>query len=399
MSAGAALDVLLLLVLLGYAVSGARRGLFVGAVSLLGFVIGVVAAALVLPGLVEQLAAGPLRALVVLGGTLLAGVLLQSLLTALALLVRRRVTWEPARAVDAVAGVVGGVLAAAFVVWVAAGAVLEAPLPVVARAVAGSQVVRSLETVAPTGARETFASYYAAVSGELFPRVFLDGVPQPVRAVPEPDPGAAVTEGVQAAAAGVVRVAGVAEACGRGQEGSGFVVGPGRVVTNAHVVAGMAEPSVQVGGAGEVRQASVVVFDPVRDLAVLDVPGLEAEPLLQGPRPESGSGVAVAGFPLAGQYTVSAGRVRDSVRAVGEDIYGAPGAEREIWSLLVTVRPGNSGGPVLDPSGAVVGVVFARSLDDAATGYALTLEEARPVFDVALTAQGPVDNQVCAAVG
>ena len=399
MSAGLLLDLLLLLVLLAYAGSGFRRGLFVGAVSLLGFGLGVLGAALLLPPLVQGWGPGPWRSVAVLGGTLLAGVLLQSLLTALALLLRRHVTWEPARAVDAAAGLLGGVVAAAFVVWAAAGAVREAPLPVLARAVAGSQVVQTLETVAPPGARETFASYYAAVSGELFPRVFLDGVHEPVRAVPDPDPAASLTEGVDAAAAGVVRVSGRAEACGRAQEGSGFVVGPERVVTNAHVVAGMSDPAVQVTGTGEALAGEVVVLDPVRDLAVLHVPGLAAAALPLGPAPAGGSDVALAGFPLGGAYTVTPGRVRDVVRATGEDIYGVPGAEREIYSLLATARPGNSGGPVLDPAGAVVGVVFARSLDDVGTGYALTLDEARPVLDVALTAQGPVENSACAVVG
>lgn len=399
MSQELVVDLVLLAVLVGYAAAGFRRGLLVGAASVGGFVLGLLGAGLLLPLLVSDWAPGTTRALVVLGVTLVSGVLVQAVATSLALLLRRHVTWEPARAVDAATGLVGGVLAAAFVIWLVAGAVRAGPFPSLARAVAGSEVVSTLDTVAPARAREAFRGYYAAVSGELFPRVFVAGGPEPVREVPVPEPSVALSGAVAAAAAGVVEVSGVAEACGRSQEGSGFVVGPNRILTNAHVVAGMDVPSIRIGGTGDPLTASVVVFDPVRDLAVLDVPGLTATALPLGPQQVPGADVAVAGFPLDGPYTVVPGRVRDILRATGEDIYGTPGVEREVYSLFATVRPGNSGGPVLDPEGAVVGVVFARSLDDASTGYAVTLAEAAPVLDVALTAQGAVPTGACAAQG
>jgi len=201
----------------------------------------------------------------------------------------------------------------------------------------------------------------------------------------------------RAAGAGVVRVSGEAEACGRGQEGTGFVVAPGRVVTNAHVVAGMSEPQVQAGGAGRWLPGRVVVFDAARDLAVLDVPDLPARPLALGADRVRGDDVVVAGFPLNGPYVLSPGRVRDVLPALGEDIYAAEAVTRQVYSLHADVRPGNSGGPVLDPSGAVVGVVFARSLDDPSTGYALTLAEAAPVLQAAATASEEVPTGACAA--
>jgi S1-C subfamily serine protease len=105
----------------------------------------------------------------------------------------------------------------------------------------------------------------------------------------------------------------------------------------------------------------------------------------------------VAGFPLDGPYRLDAARVREVVQARGSDIYGSPGASREVYSLFARVRPGNSGGPLLSGSGDVVGVIFAKSLDDNSTGYALTLDEARPVLDAAASATTPVGTGPCVA--
>ena len=188
----------------------------------------------------------------------------------------------------------------------------------------------------------------------------------------------------------------MAESCSRGQEGSGWVVGPQRVVTNAHVVAGVTAEHVRVQGTGRSYDARVIVFDPKRDLAVLSVPGLQAPALRQGPGLKRADGAIVAGFPLDGPYRLDPARVRDLLRATGADIYGNPGVVREIYSLFGKVEPGNSGGPLLSPSGEVVGIVFAKSLDDDQTGYALTLAEARPVLEAASSSFAPVNTGGCA---
>lgn len=388
------LDLLLVVLLVGYAGTGFRQGLLVGAFSLAGFVVGAVAAARLLPLALDGTGVGPWRSLVVLGGTVLAGVLCQAVAAALAGLLRRRVTWRPARALDAATGLVGSVVAAALVVWVLAGAVLVSPFPRLSQVVAGSRVVSAVDTVVPAGVGRRLEGWYAQVDGELFPRAFAGA--EPVLPVADPDPAVAQDPAVAAAGAGVVRVTGEAEACRRGQEGSGFVVAPGRVVTNAHVVAGMDEPQVQVGGTGDLLPARVVVLDAARDLAVLDVPDLQARPLALGADRARGDDVVVAGFPLDGPYVLSPGRVRDVLSARGEDVYGEQEVTREVYSLNAEVRPGNSGGPVLDAAGAVVGVVFARSLDDLSTGYALTLAEAAPVLQAAATATEQVPTGECA---
>jgi S1-C subfamily serine protease len=204
-----------------------------------------------------------------------------------------------------------------------------------------------------------------------------------------------VGEAAAIAAPGIVKVTGVAGACSRGQEGTGWVVAPQRVVTNAHVVAGVSEPLVQVTGLGDRLQGEVVLFDAARDLAVIAVPDLEAVPLALGAELGPGEPAAVAGFPLDGAYQSSPARVRQVVDARGEDIYGRSGVVREVYSLFADVEPGNSGGPLLDPEGAVVGVIFAKSLDDEDTGYALTLAESQEVIDAAASSSSPVPTGSC----
>ncbi len=389
-------DLLIVLVLISYAAGGYRQGLLVAVASLVGFAAGAVGAALLLPVLLSDWEPGLPRAAVLVGGTVAAAFGLQALFGALAGALREQVTWEPARVLDAATGLVGGVLVAALLTWLVAGAVRVGPFPLLARVVAESRAVAALDTLAPPGAEAAFRSLYTSVSGDLFPRVFAAEEVEPVLPVAEPDAEILAAPGVAAAADGIVQVTGVAEQCNRGQAGTGFVVAPGRVLTNAHVVAGMSRPRVQVGGEGARFEGRVVVFDPDTDLAVLDVPDLGAAPLALGEEQGRGDSVVVAGFPLDGPYATTSGRVRDVLQASGTDIYGGQGAVREVYSLRATIQPGNSGGPVLDEAGQVVGVVFARSLDDAATGYALTLDQAAPVLAAAGTASAVVDTLGCA---
>ena len=243
----------------------------------------------------------------------------------------------------------------------------------------------------PPQTARLFAGFQSVLDREGFPRVFEGVRAEPIAPIAPPDNQLAFGPGVARAATSIVKITGVASSCNREQEGSGWVVAPERVVTNAHVVAGTASEHVRIQGAGRSYDARVVVFDPKRDLAVLSVPGLPAPASTQGPALKRSEGAVVAGFPLNGPYRLDSARVRDVLTATGADIYGSPGVVREVYSLYARVQPGNSGGPLLSPSGAVVGIVFARSLDDDKTGYALTLDEARPVLDAATSSFSPVD--------
>jgi S1-C subfamily serine protease len=169
-------------------------------------------------------------------------------------------------------------------------------------------------------------------------------------------------------------------------------------MTNAHVLAGVSTPTVQVGGAGRVYTARVVLFDPAKDVAVLDVPGLRAPALRFAGAAERGAGAVVAGYPENGVLDLRAATVAGRIQAHGQDIYGDGTVTRDIYQIRSTVRPGNSGGPLLTKSGAVYGVVFARSTSDATTGYALTSSEVAPDAARAATATTPVDTGTRAAL-
>jgi S1-C subfamily serine protease len=395
------IDLVLSLVLVGYALSGYRRGAVVGIGSLAGFVGGGALAMWGLPRALERWSAvesGDLRRLVVLVlGVLVAALVGQAVGSALGARVRHGMTAGPARLLDNLLGAVASVLAVCVLVWLLAGAVRTGPSPALSRAVSQSRVVGALDEVLPPAGGRLFAGFRNLLDAEGFPRVFEGFGPERIRPIEPPDPRVRNSAGIRAAAQSVVKITGTAVECGRVQEGSGWVFERGVVVTNAHVVAGVIRPRVRAGGDGPAYQGRVVVFDPVRDLAVVDVPDLPAPALPRSSDLARGDGAVVAGFPLNGPYRLDAARVREVLDARGEDIYGRRPSVREIYSLYTRVRPGNSGGPLLTPDGEVVGVIFAKSLDADDTGYALTMDEARPVLRAARTADEPVDVGGCAA--
>jgi S1-C subfamily serine protease len=192
--------------------------------------------------------------------------------------------------------------------------------------------------------------------------------------VPAPDPRLAASPIVQRAREQVLKITGEAPSCGRRIEGTGFVYAPDRVMTNAHVVAGVRNPKVEISR-GRTLDARVVVYDSNRDIAVLAVPGLGRTPLRFGGRARAGADAIVVGYPQDGPFTPVAARVAAIQKARGQNIYQSGTVTREIYSLKAQVLPGNSGGPLLAPDGTVYGVIFAAAADDPDIGYALTAGE------------------------
>ncbi|MEJ1231229.1 MAG: trypsin-like peptidase domain-containing protein [Galbitalea sp.] len=204
------------------------------------------------------------------------------------------------------------------------------------------------------------------------------------------------TPGLAAAAQSVVRITGNAYACGQSQSGSGFVVSPDRVITNAHVVAGVEHPVVDVPN-GAALQSTVVYFDPTGDLAVLYVPGMIAKPLSLGPTISAGSHAVSDGYPFGGPF-VSLQVGVDQVGTINvENIYGTGSAPREIYSLAADVQEGDSGGPLLTTSGVVAGVIFAKGATTANVGYAITMKGVAPVAAKAPTLVAGVSPGQCIA--
>lgn len=389
------LDVVLVLALVLYVAGMWRAGIVAGALAIAGLLGGGLLALWGLPLVLDrwQPTGGDptVRVLVVIIGSFLSAVIGQQVGAALGARWRSRLRNRPARLVDSLLGAVGAVVVGAGLVWLGAGAVVGS-LQSTPRAVADSRVLQGIDGVMPASAEQVISGAYRSLDSG-FPRVFAGVQPERIRPVEAPEPGTTQGRGIEAAGQSVVRVAG--GACGRTQTGSGWVAADQRVVTNAHVVAGVDRPRVQVGGTGRSYAATTVAFDPRRDVAVLAVPDLEAPALPAGERQAHGDDVVVAGFPLGGPYDLEAGRVRDVLQARGAGIDGSLGVTRDIYSIHARVQQGNSGGPLLSPTGQVVGTVFAKSPTDERTGYVLTLEETRPVVEDGLRATAEVGTGEC----
>jgi S1-C subfamily serine protease len=279
--------------------------------------------------------------------------------------------------------------------WFVGSALVQAPFPGVAREVNGSQVLTALDHQMPNAVRGWFSDFRTVVAGGGFPQVFGALGAERIFPVAPPDPAVLATPDVMRAAASVVKITGDAKSCSRRIEGSGFAYADDRVMTNAHVVAGVHNPQVQVGGVGPDLPATVVYYDPRVDIAVLQVNGLHVLPLTFGVPVTTSASVVVAGFPEDGPYLTVAARVRGAEAARGPDIYQDAQVTREIYAFRGDVEPGNSGGPLLEANGSVAGVVFGKAVNDASTGYALTAAQVAAAAAAGRTATTPVSTHGC----
>ena len=372
---GDLLDVILLAASLLFAVSGYRQGFVVGVLSFVGFLGGGVLGAKIAPEIAN---AGPLasfpEALVGLAVVFLAASLGQVLATVVGAAVRNRLTFKPARQADAVAGALVSVVSLLLVSWLVGLAVASSPFPKVNAQIRRSYVLGTVDGLVPDSGKAFFASFRRLINERGFPDVIGPFASSRAPDVPAPDPRLVGSPVVQRARQQVLKITGEAPSCSRRIEGTGFVYARDRVMTNAHVVAGVRHPKVQVGQ-GRSLDATVVLYDSSRDIAVLAVPGLDRTPLHFGGKARNGADAIVVGYPQDGPFTPVAARVAATQKARGPDIYQSRTVTREIYVLRARVLPGNSGGPLLAPDGAVYGVVFAAAADDERTGYALTAGE------------------------
>ncbi|MGL5865472.1 MAG: MarP family serine protease [Dermatophilaceae bacterium] len=393
------LDLALVVLLAGYAWSGWRQGLITAALGLVGLVGGAVVTVRIVPDLLEDhlgvVRGTPSSAIVLVVLIIFVAVTAQSVMLLLAARVRDAVRLPAARTVDSFLGTTAVLIASILVLWVVAGVVRTSGPPGAREVVARSGILTRVDALVPASAARVVDNVTQALDRQGFPQVF-DGLgPEPITAIDAPDATLVNDPEVRAALRSVIRVRADSRRCDTARVGSGWVGAAGYVVTNAHVVAGAQSVRVSVGGRGRERTARVVAFDPDRDVAVLAVPGLTAAPLSRSSELAAADSAVVAGFPGDDGLTVRSARVRNVIRASGADIYGESGITREIYSLRAQVRQGGSGGPMVDPDGRVVGMVFATSLDDLETGYALTLDEMAPVLRSGLTATGQVSTGRC----
>lgn len=389
------LDIVLLVLAALAALSGYRQGFLVGVLSFVGLIGGGVVGAKIAPMIAHHFVGS---------GEAIAGVVVvfaaasigRALAGALGIVLRRQLHWDAARAVDAAAGAALSAVAVLLIAWFIGSSLVQSPFVGVAREVNGSRVLTAVDRAVPAQVQAWFADFRQVVANGGFPQVF--GALGAEKIVPVAPPDAAVLRDPQivAAAGSVVKITGAARSCSRQLEGSGFVFAPGRVMTNAHVVAGVRQPFVQVGGEGRKLPATVVYYDPHVDVAVLVVDGLTAKPLRFGTTSAPpGTPAVVAGFPQDGPYTATAVRVRGVENARGPDIYQDSEVTRQIYAVRGDIEPGNSGGPLLDEKGQVDGVVFGKAVNDTQTGYALTANQVAAAARAGGLATAAVSTQSC----
>jgi uncharacterized membrane protein required for colicin V production len=382
------LDILLVLLFIGAVVNGYRAGLLRTAAGLIGLVLGGIASYFVMPWVAGVIPVPGWRA----PAAIAVAIVLLSVGAWLGAIVGRALR-RGAHAVklgvlDRILGAIGNLIVTAFVVALVASGVSAMGVPVLSPAVAGSRVLGALDAVTPAPARSLLAELRTATLGQ--------GIPWLVEVIDGPTEAPEVPAGIDdarlaAAAASVVRITGTAFQCGTNLSGSGFVVAEDRIVTNAHVVAGVTEPIVEAPGQPAV-QGRVVAFDAENDLALIAVSGLETPPLAIADA-ASGADVAVAGYPFGGPFEMRPGRVI----AVGPLTIqeGGRSSTRDVMTLAADVDHGNSGGPVLTGDGAVGGVVFAKSDSVANVGYAIPITTLSPLAHSAPTLASAVDSGSC----
>ena len=274
------LDLFLVLSAVSFGFSGYRQGFVVGVLSFAGFIGGGILGLTIAPPLVEGAESGVGQTVLALGVVLVCATLGQLLASWVGAKVRDQITWQPAVAIDATLGAAVSVLAMLLVTWFLASALRPGPSSALSEQISESRVVTAVDRVMPDQASTLFSNFRRVLDANGLPTVFGGLSPERIRPVDPPDPAIADSPQIRAARDSIVKITGTAPSCSRQLEGSGFVYAPRHVMTNAHVVAGVRNPVVRVGGVGARYQARVIVFDPNRDLAVLYVPDLPA-PALQ----------------------------------------------------------------------------------------------------------------------
>jgi S1-C subfamily serine protease len=388
-------DVVLIALALVFALSGFRQGLLVSATSILGFLGGAVLGAQLSGPVAERIDGSSVtRVFAALVVVLAAALLGQILAGAAGRALRGRVTWEPAKMVDSAAGAVVSAVAVLLVAWMVASPLASSPFPAVASQVRQSALVQAVDRAVPDRVRTVYDNLRDAIDRRGLPDVLDPLTPTQVRDVPAPDPALQSSSVVASVRGSVVKITGIAPSCSRQIDGSGFVYAPERVMTNAHVLAGVADPVVLAEG--EEYEATPVYVDEATDVAVLAVPGMETLPLSFTAEPaNAGDDAIIMGYPGGGPFYVGAARVRDRGEISGPDFRNTQTVVRDVYALFGTVRSGNSGGPLFATDGSVLGVVFASAIDDPDTGYALTGPEVAEAATVGSTARTEVGTGPC----
>lgn len=389
-------DVIILLVALLAAISGARQGVIVALPAFLGVLSGAIigirfAAPMVVdmfknPAAKVALAFATVVFLVAIGETF--GVWVGRTL-------KERLGPDHGSPLEnALGAVVQGVAAFAIAWLVGFSMTSVSGLPGLATAINNSKVLATVNDNMPPQAHALPNDLRKLLDVSGLPRILPPFVDEPNRQVKPPDTALQKSAVVQEVRPSVLKIRGEAPSCSRRLEGSGFVIAPQRVITNAHVVAGTNR--VQVESGGRLLDATVVHFDPDTDVAILNVPALDAPVLdFQSEPADGGDSSIVLGYPLDGPYTATPARVRQRITLRGPDIYERKTVRRDVYTVRGQIRSGNSGGPMIAPDGDVLGVVFGASVQEPDTGFTLTAQEVAPEVQSASSMTSPVGTGSC----
>lgn len=377
--------------LLSYLIYGLRNGFMVTLGGIAGFVVGAIAAFVAVPLVSGWVTDSGWRLTATVGAAVVLIALGHGLGTMIGRRIRHAVRIKPLHAVDRLIGGVVSVVVAALVMSMLAFSISSLGVPFVSQQLAESRVIRYIDNITPTPVKSTMAQLRSTVIGGGIPQL-IEGI-GPVTPVPVPNESTD-TPALNQAAESVLKIAGTAFECGQNQTGSGFVVSPGRVVTNAHVVAGVSQPVVEVPDGGALP-GRVVYFDSQRDIAVLAVDGLQSSPLPLSADLPAGSPAAFAGYPHGGPFQSKPATVQGISTILVPDIYGNNPSPEFVYKLAGDVQPGNSGGPLLTMQGEVAGLIFAKTTTDAALGFALTMADLEPVAAQAPGLSSPVSAGQC----
>jgi S1-C subfamily serine protease len=360
------LDWLIIAFSLAMAFWGYQQGLIVGVLSLGGFAIGAFLGSRLGPALLPEGSHSPYAPATALAGALLIGGIVAVSLEGVAIAARRRLLGAAGRRRGvAIAESSGGAILlialALGLAWLFGAVALNAPgAKSLRKAVQQSAILRALNDAFPPSSALINALH------RIDPRVSVQG---PSPNVAAPDSKVARDPDIRAASSSVVRILGTA--CGLGVEGSGWIAAPGVVVTNAHVVAGEGDTTVTPAGSSTQLNATPVHYDPSNDLALLRVGGLTGAPLSFAPQVRSGTAGAVIGYPENGPLTITPARVGATGPVITQDSYGRGPITRQLTALRGEVHSGNSGGPLVDGAGKVMGTVFAATTQGKPGGYAV----------------------------
>lgn len=392
------LDLALVVVLILFLAAGYRRGFWVTLGTMTGLIAGAAGAFFAIPlvsSWVEDVAWRWVAIIIV--ALLLIG-LGQAMGAGIGRWIRLRLSLPALRTVDRIGGAVANTAVAAGLIGLLAFSASSMGVPSVSLALAESRVIRTIDSWVPDDARALAARVRSEVAGATSLPIQQEAVePEQVEQdapTAEPTPTAEQGDALEAAGQAVLRISGTAVECGQNQTGSGFAVAPDRVVTNAHVVAGLAEQVVE-GQDGSVHVGRVVHFDPDLDLAVIAVDGADLPVLGTDGELTDGEQGVILGYPAGGPFSQDPAEVQARGPVQVTSIYGGDVLSVDVYQLHADVQQGGSGGPLLTPEGEVAGVVFARSAADVAVGYAITADAAREVFDDARDFEETVSTGQC----